>query len=140
MSDWIEIVTEPIAVERLLAAVASPEAGASSVFLGTVRNHNHGRAVQYLEYECYPAMACAEIARLVARARERWDILAIAVVHRTGRLEIGETAVAIAVASVHRQDGLEALRFVIDTLKATVPIWKKEYWADGSLWLENCCG
>ena len=140
MSDWIEIVSAPIRLEPLLASVASPEAGASAVFLGTVRNHNRGREVLYLEYECYPEMACAEIAAILSQARERWQLLRAAVVHRTGRIEIGETAVAIAIASVHRQDGLEALRFTIDTLKATVPIWKKEYWADGSVWLENCCG
>lgn len=138
--DFFEIVSSEIPVEALLARVNRPESGASSLFLGTVRNHNLGKGVRYLEYECYPEMALLEMARIAREARERWDLLCLGMIHRVGRLEIGEAAVAIAVASVHRHESFEALRFAIDTLKAEVPIWKKEYWLDGSMWLENCCG
>ncbi|MBT9546696.1 MAG: molybdenum cofactor biosynthesis protein MoaE [Candidatus Sericytochromatia bacterium] len=136
----IQIVADPIEVTPLLAAVACPEAGASSLFLGTVRNHNKGKGVLFLEYECYPEMAVKEIAQIVAQARNNWELYQVGILHRVGRLQIGEVAVAIAISSAHRQASLEALQFCIDTLKATVPIWKKEYWEDGSIWLENCCG
>lgn len=137
--DLFDIVSDPIATAPLLAAVACPEAGASSLFLGTVRNHNQGKGVLYLEYECYPEMALKEMVKIVSEARQRWELHHVGIIHRVGRLQIGETAVAIAVSSAHRQASLEALQFCIDTLKATVPIWKKEYGEDGSIWLENCC-
>lgn len=139
-ADQFEIVETPIDVPALLAQVACDEAGASSLFLGTVRNHNLGKGVLYLEYECYPEMALKEMVKIVAEARQNWELYRVGMVHRVGRLEIREAAVAIAVSSAHRQASLEALQFCIDTLKATVPIWKKEYWEDGSMWLENCCG
>jgi len=139
-ADLFEIVETPIDVSALLAKVACDQAGASSLFLGTVRNHNQGKGVRYLEYECYPEMALKEMVKIVAQARLRWELYQVGMIHRVGRLEIQEAAVAIAVSSAHRQASLEALQFCIDTLKATVPIWKKEYWEDGSMWLENCCG
>ncbi|MGE3728075.1 MAG: molybdenum cofactor biosynthesis protein MoaE [Candidatus Sericytochromatia bacterium] len=139
-ADLFEIVETPIDVSALLAEVACDEAGATSLFLGTVRNHNQGKGVRYLEYECYPEMALKEMVKIVAQARLRWELYQVGMIHRVGRLEIREAAVAIAVSSAHRQASLEALQFCIDTLKATVPIWKKEYWEDGSMWLENCCG
>jgi molybdopterin synthase catalytic subunit len=136
----LEIISNNIQVEALLQAVACPEAGASSLFLGTVRNHNLGKGVLYLEYECYEPMALKEMAKIITTAHARWDLHKIGIVHRVGRIEIGEAAVAIAVSSSHRKESIEALHFTIDTLKQTVPIWKKEYWQDGSMWLENCCG
>lgn len=139
-NDFFEIVSTDISVPALLARVSRPEAGATSLFLGTVRNHNQGKEVLYLEYECYPEMALQEMARIAAEARQRWDLVCLGILHRIGRLEIGAVAVAIAIASVHRQASLEAVHFTIDTLKARVPIWKKEYGPDGSMWLENCCG
>lgn len=136
----LSIVETAIDVNALLQAVGTPESGASSLFLGTVRNHNKGKGVLYLEYECYVPMALKELEQIVAEAQTRWQLHQIGIVHRVGRLEIGEVAVAIAVSSVHRKESIEALHFTIDTLKQTVPIWKKEYWEDGSMWLENCCG
>lgn len=136
----LAITAEPLRLEPLLDWVSDPQVGAISTFSGVVRNHNKGKGVLYLEYECYEPMALAELAQIVAQAHQRWELHRIAVVHRTGRIEIGESAVLIAVSSVHRRESIEALHFVIDTLKATVPIWKKEYWQDGSMWLENCCG
>lgn len=136
----IEITAAPLSLAPLEAWVADPSVGAISTFAGVVRNHNLGRGVLYLEYECYLPMALAELERIVAEAHRRWRLHRVAVVHRTGRIDIGETAVLIAVSAVHRRESIEALHFVIDTLKASVPIWKKEYWEDGSMWLDNCCG
>jgi molybdopterin synthase catalytic subunit len=136
----IEIWEKPLSLDTVIAKVSAPHVGAVSTFSGIVRNHNLGKAVRYLEYECYAAMAEKEMAVIREYALKAWALHDIAILHRVGRLEIGESAVVIAVASAHREDGLVALKYTIDTLKATVPIWKKEYWADGSMWLENCCG
>ena len=136
----IEIWEKPLSLDAVIQQVSARHVGAVSTFSGIVRDHNLGRAVLYLEYECYPAMAVKEMNKIRKQALEQWEIHDIAILHRVGRLEIGEAAVVIAVASAHREAGLQALKFTIDTLKATVPIWKKEYWADGSMWLENCCG
>ncbi|MGV3526141.1 MAG: molybdenum cofactor biosynthesis protein MoaE [Candidatus Sericytochromatia bacterium] len=135
----IAVWERPLELEPLLAAVSDPAVGAISTFAGVVRNHNLGRPVLYLEYEGYTPMVVSELAKIAAEVKERWPVHALAVVHRLGRLEIGETAVLIAVSSAHRQASIEALHFTIDTLKQRVPIWKKEYWTDGSMWLENCC-
>lgn len=136
----LKLQSEPLNLEPLLEWVSDPSVGAVSTFAGVVRDHNLGKQVLYLEYEGYEPMAVAELERIVAEAHERWKLHRIAVVHRLGRLEIGETAVLIAVSSVHRRESIEALHFTIDTLKQRLPIWKKEYWVDGSMWLENCCG
>lgn len=136
----IHIVETPIDVTDLLARVNTPESGASSLFLGTVRNHNLGKAVRYLEYEAYEPMALKEIEKIADQAMEKWPLHKVGVIHRLGQLHIGDVAVAIAASSAHRKDSLEAIKYIIDTLKKEVPIWKKEYWEDGSMWLENCCG
>jgi len=117
--------------------VLSPEAGAVSLFLGVVRNNNLGRHVDYLEYDAYPAMATKVMKQIADEIRERWDVLDIAMHHRIGRLQIGEASVAVAVASAHRSEGIEACHYGIDRLKAIVPIWKKEVWADGEEWIEG---
>lgn len=130
----LDLVREPISVDALLGSVRHPGAGAIVVFLGTVRAHSRGRDVRHLEYEAYDAMARMEMARIAAHAAQRWGVR-IAMAHRLGRLEIGEISVAIAVAAPHRRDAFEAGRFAIDTLKQTVPIWKKEVWAEGSEWI-----
>lgn len=134
------IQSQPLQLEPLIEWVSAPHVGAVSTFSGVVRNHNLGKGVLYLEYECYEAMAISEFEKIVEQALSRWQLHRIAIAHRVGRLEIGESAVMIATSSAHRRDSLEALHFTIDTLKQTVPIWKKEYWQDGSIWLENCCG
>jgi molybdopterin synthase catalytic subunit/molybdopterin converting factor small subunit len=132
--DLIELVREPISVDALLTAVREPGAGAVVLFLGTVRRHSRGRDVDRLEYEAYEALARREMARIAGVAKDRWGVR-LAIVHRLGVLAIGEISVAIAAAAPHRRDAFEAGRFAIDTLKQTVPIWKKEVWASGSEWI-----
>lgn len=131
------IVEEPIDIEQLISAVEDPGAGAICTFLGVVRNNNLGREVEYLEYEAYPEMAVPAMQRIADEIRDRWDVIGIAMVHRVGRLEIGEASVGIAVSSPHRAEAFEACHYAIDRLKETVPIWKKEVWTDGAEWIEG---
>ena len=112
-----------------------PEPSLSS--LASCENNNLGRDVGYLEYDAYPAMATKIMRRIADEIRERWDVLDIAMHHRIGRLEIGEASVAVAVASAHRGEGIEACHYGINRLKAIVPIWKKEVWSDGEEWIEG---
>lgn len=133
----IQITTEAIDLGALEAAVARPGAGALCSFQGLVRDHNIGREVLYLEYEAFAEMALAAMRQIAEEARERWPEARIALVHRIGRLEIGEASVAIAVSSPHRAESFEACRWAIDTLKTTVPIWKKEVFAGGEAWVEG---
>jgi molybdopterin synthase catalytic subunit len=119
-----------------LSAV-SPEDGALALFVGVVRNHNAGRPVLHLEYEGYEEMALSEMETIAAEARSRFSVSDVQIVHRLGRMEIGEASVAVAVSSPHRAQAFEACRFAIDTLKRRVPIWKKEFYADGQVWLEG---
>jgi len=133
----IRLQDEKIRVEELLEAVGSDADGAVALFLGVVRDENRGRRVLYLEYVAYAEMAEAEMSELVRQARERFEISAVALVHRTGKLEIGEASVGLAVAAPHRAAAFDACRFVIDTLKRTVPIWKKEFFEGGEVWIEG---
>ena len=133
----VALVEEEIRVVDLLAQVASPKDGALALFLGAVRDENEGRRVLFLEYDAYPAMAKAEMARIEAEARSRFPVSSVAVIHRTGRLEIGEISVGVAVAAPHRADAMDACRFVIDELKRRVPIWKKEHFEGGAVWIEG---
>ncbi|MGH2349848.1 MAG: molybdenum cofactor biosynthesis protein MoaE, partial [bacterium] len=132
--EMLDLVRDPIRVDALLEAVTHAGAGAVVLFLGTVREHSRGRDVHHLEYEAYETLARAEMTRIAEAAVERWGVR-IAIVHRLGTLAIGEISVAIAVAAPHRRDAFDAGRFAIDTLKHTVPIWKKEVWADGAEWI-----
>ena len=134
----VRLQETPIDSNALVEELRQDEDGAVVLFLGTVRDHNLGRRVRYLEYHAYPEMAERELGRLERQARERWSINGVAVVHRIGRLEIGETAVAVAVSSAHRAEAFEAGRHLIDTLKHTVPIWKKEFFEGGEEWIEGC--
>ncbi len=127
-------VLDPTALHNL---VLSPQAGAVSLFVGVVRDNNLGRDVNYLEYDAYPAMAIRVMRQIESEIRDRWEVLDIAMHHRIGRLEIGEASVAVAVASAHRGDGIDACHYGIDRLKAIVPIWKKEVWTDGEEWIEG---
>jgi molybdopterin synthase catalytic subunit len=134
--DWIQVVTQPLSERAVAEAVAHPGAGAVALFSGIVRNETGGRRVKFLEYEAHPPMAEAKMREIAAALRARWPGLArIAIVHRVGRLEIGESSVMIAVSSPHRPQALEACRFAIDTLKETVPVWKKEHFEDGEVWV-----
>jgi molybdopterin synthase catalytic subunit len=128
----IQLTHEPIDTQGLLDAVGSPQAGAVVLFLGTVRELTNGRLTLNLDYECYPAMAEKKLAELESEARRRWPLVECAIVHRLGRLELGEASVAVAVSTGHREAAFEAGKWLIDTLKEVVPIWKKEHWADGT--------
>ena len=135
-----EIVTHPIDAEAVTAAVADPATGATCAFLGTTRDHNDGRAVTELEYEAYPEMAVAEMRKIGEEARRRWPISRIAIVHRIGVVPIGEASVVIAVSSAHRAAAFEACHFAIDRLKEVVPIWKKEHFDGGEVWIGSQTG
>ena len=126
------LTSDPIDLNPLLDSAQSPARGGVASFIGTVRDHHGGRPVLWLDYSAYAPMAEAEIARIVAEAESRWDV-GVAVQHRIGRLEIGDTAVAIAAGSAHRDEAFVACRYVIEELKRRVPIWKKEYFADGTV-------
>jgi len=131
------IVHNPIDTAKVLEQVKHGEDGAAVVFEGIVRNQTRGRTTRYLDYEAYEEMALQEIDRLVERALEQFQVRDVALVHRLGRLEIGETSVLIVVASAHRAAAFDACRWLIDTLKRTVPIWKKEYFDDGAVWADG---
>lgn len=131
----IRLTDEKLQVTEVLAAVQSDRAGAVDMFVGTVRNHTQDRSVVRLDYEAYDAMAVKEMEKLATQVGDRWPIEKIAIHHRKGTLEIGDIAVIIAVATPHRQEAFEACKFTIDTLKQTVPIWKKEIFDDGEVWV-----
>jgi molybdopterin synthase catalytic subunit len=128
----IRLIQEPIDPMAVLAQVASNDAGAVVLFLGTTREYTHGRRTASLDYECYPEMAEKKLTELASQARRRWPLTACAIVHRLGRLELGEASIAIAVSAPHRQAAFEAGQWLIDTTKEVVPIWKCENWADGT--------
>ncbi len=137
MEPIIQLTREPLQREELIAAVSHSSIGGIVVFEGVVRDHARGKSVRYLEYEIYEEMARKQIGQICEQARQRWGVERIAVAHRTGRLEIGEASVIIVVASPHRAEAFEVCRYLIDTLKATVPIWKKEVAVDGEEWVEG---
>lgn len=128
----ISLIDSPIDSAAILAQAASNDAGAVVLFLGTTREFTKGRQTASLDYECYPQMAEAKLAELEAQAREKWPLIHVAIVHRLGRLGLGEASIAIAVSSPHRQAAFEAGKWLIDTIKEDVPIWKQENWADGT--------
>jgi len=125
----------PLSLERVASEVASDDAGAIATFVGTTRRQSRGRDVVRLEYEAYEGMAEAEMERIANVLRERHDVLDVAIHHRVGPVEIGETSVVIAVSAAHRAAALEACREAIDTLKRTVPLWKKELYVGGEEWI-----
>ena len=135
--ELVAIVREPIDTRALVTLLQRAEDGAVVVFEGVVRNHSGGKATLYLEYEAYEPMALEQMRVLAREARRRWPIDRIGILHRLGRLEIGETSVAIVVTSAHRHPAFEVCRYAIDRLKKTVPIWKKEYFADGAIWADG---
>ncbi len=135
--DTILLLREPIDMTGLIQQVRGGDDGAIVTFDGFVRNHSHGRETLYLEYEAYESMAIAKMKEIAEQAHERFRIHRFAIAHRLGRLEIGETSVFIAVSAPHRAAAFEACRFAIDTLKRTVPIWKKEFFADGAVWADG---
>jgi molybdopterin synthase catalytic subunit len=128
----IALTTQPIDAAAVLAQVASHEAGAVVLFLGTTREFTQGRQTASLDYECYPEMAEKKLAELEAEVRRRWPLVGCSIVHRLGHLELGEASIAIAVSSPHRAAAFAAGQWLIDTIKEVVPIWKQENWADGT--------
>lgn len=136
MSRRCRITREPIDSAALLGECTTPEDGAALLFVGVVRNHNEGRAVGHLSYEAYEEMAARVLEEIAGEAEARWEAGRIAVVHRIGRLEIGEASVAIAVAAPHRGEAYAASRYIIEELKKRVPIWKREGYVNGEAeWL-----
>lgn len=135
MKSDIKISTDSLSIDKCFDFVRSDEAGGIDIFIGTVRNHSENKNVTHLEFEAYEPMAIKEIQKIIDSAFESWPIIKVSVHHRVGRLEIGEIPVIIAVSSKHRAAAFEACRFIIDNLKKTVPIWKKEYFEGGEVWV-----
>ena len=136
-NDVYELVREPIDALALAKQVRADLDGAIVAFDGFVRNKSHGRQTSHLEYEAYTSMALQKMHEIGRLLHEKFGIHRVAIVHRLGRLEVGETSVFIAVSAPHRGPAFDACRFAIDTLKKTVPIWKKEYFADGAVWADG---
>ncbi|MBI4608557.1 MAG: molybdenum cofactor biosynthesis protein MoaE [Candidatus Rokubacteria bacterium] len=140
VDDLYRVTGEPLSEAALTEAVAHPEAGGIVVFSGVVRNETGGRRVKFLEYEAHGPMAEAKMRELGDAVRARWpSVKRLAMAHRLGRLEVGEASVVIAVSAAHRREAFEACRFAIDRLKETVPVWKKEYFEDGEVWVGLQC-
>lgn len=135
--DLCAIVRVPIDAPQIVEQLKAPPDGAVVAFEGIVRNHSGGRTTLYLEYEAYEAMALAKMREIGAEMRQKFAIRRSAIIHRLGRLEIGETSVLVVVSSAHRAAAFEACRYGIDTLKKTVPIWKKEFFSDGAVWADG---
>lgn len=143
LTPLLAIGAEPLALDRLVQAVSVDDPGrigaegAVATFLGLVRNHNAGRRVKYLEYEAYEPLAVRAFERIAAELAARWPQVRLSLHHRIGRLEIGEASVAIATASAHRVDAFAACRYTIERVKQIAPIWKREYFEGGDMWIEG---
>ena len=135
--DHVEITGSTLSLDAAYERVRSPGAGAVVTFVGTTRDVFQGKRVDRLEYECYAPMALKKMRELCVLIRGRWEVERIHIAHRTGTVAVGESSVIIAVSSAHRVASLEATRWCIDELKATVPIWKKEFFEGGEVWKEN---
>ena len=138
--DWTELLAEPLDAAAAVTFVSAPAAGGIDVFLGTTRAERNagGRELIALDYEAFAEMATQQLNDLATRARKRWPIVKLALLHRTGRVPVGEPSVLIAVSTPHRAESFEACRWLIDMLKRDVAIWKKEVWADGSAsWVDG---
>ena len=131
----VTLTSEPIDVSTALSYLQSEQAGAIDLFLGVVRDNTQERPVDRLEYEAYDRMAISEMQKIADEAHQQWPILRYAIIHRKGTLQIGEMAVLIGVATAHRADAFDACRYIIDTIKKTVPIWKKEVFTNGEEWV-----
>ncbi len=135
MTTQIEIYTTPLNVTNCVDWIMSPQAGGIDIFIGTVRDATKGKKVIRLEFEAYKNMALKEMEKIAEQAYNKWPVQKILIHHRTGVLQVGEIPVIIAVAAAHRDAAFEACRYIIDTLKQTVPIWKKEIFEDGEVWV-----
>ena len=132
-----EITTQPISVDDVSRRAISPAVGSVVTFAGVVRGTNQGRQVHSLEYEAYPEMAEPILTQIGEEIRARWPVERVAIVHRVGRMQVGEVSVVIAIASAHRQGAFEAGRYAIDRIKQIAPVWKKEYLDGGEVWLDG---
>src|SRR5437588_1166112 len=137
MEPTIQLTREPLNRDTLIRGVSHPGVGRIVVFEGVERDNARGKQIRYLEYEVYPEMAEQQIRTIIAEVERRWGVERVAVAHRFGRLEIGEASVIIVVAAPHRAEAFDACRYIIDTLKTTVPIWKKEVASNGEEWIEG---
>ncbi len=137
MSDFCELTTEPLDITSIARRVVPPECGATVTLDGYVRKFTKERETLYLEYEAYEPMAVKEMQKLIDEAKKQFEISNVGVVHRLGKLDIGETSVVISVAAPHRRAAFDASEWLIRELKRTVPIWKKEVYADGEEWIEG---
>ena len=136
--DTVTLTDDPVSVEQIISDLTEPAIGAVATFVGVVRSTSDDRKVQYLEYEAYPQMALAEMRRICAEVRDHWPTISrVAIVHRTGKLAVGEISVVIALSSAHRREMFDAQHYAIDRLKEIVPIWKKEVWEGGAEWKEE---
>ncbi len=131
------ISERPLDADAVATRVVGPDAGGVVSFVGAVRDNARGRTIRHLEYEAYPAMALAEMERICEAVAQRWPGTRVAIAHRVGHLEVGDLAVVVVAAAPHRAEAFEACRFAIDTLKETVPIWKKEVATDGEYWVDD---
>ncbi len=132
----IRLVSETIDIQEALRAVRHPSCGAVASFEGNIRQENEGRKVLGLEYEVYEKLFFAEVQRIFAEARGRWQLHELALIQRVGRLDVGETGIFLAASSPHRREALEACAFVIEAFKKRAPVWKKEYHSDGATWVD----
>ncbi len=133
----VEITPDPLSPERLVEHVRRDDSGAVALFLGVVRDNSGGRRVLHLEYDAYPEMAEKKLREVADEAQARWPITDVAIAHRSGRLEIGETSLVVAVSSPHRHEAFAACRHIVNRIKKVVPIWKKEVWEGGETWIEG---
>jgi molybdopterin converting factor subunit 1 len=136
-ADRFRVTQEPLDPQRLANLVRRDESGALALFCGVVRNHSQGRRVLYLEYDAYPSMAVKKMRQVAEDVRARWDITDMAINHRIGRLEVGETSLLVAVSAPHRREAFEACHYAVDRIKEIVPVWKKEVWEGGESWVEG---
>ncbi len=134
---FFEVTRDPLDPPTLLKSVGNDESGAIVLFCGVTRNNNMGRRVLYLEYDAYPEMAEKMMASIAEEAMGRWTLTDVAIQHRTGRVNIGEASLLIAVSSPHRSEAFEACHYLVDRLKEAVPVWKKEVWEGGEVWIEE---
>jgi molybdopterin synthase catalytic subunit len=137
MNDFFELTNSPLNVGEIARRVVLPECGATVTLDGYVRQFTKGRETEYLVYEAYEPMALSEMEKLIEAAKQQFEIANVGIVHRLGKLEIGETSVVISVSSPHRRAAFAACEWLIKELKRTVPIWKKEVYADGEVWIEG---
>jgi molybdopterin synthase catalytic subunit len=137
LQDFYELTTNPLNVGEIARRIVLPECGATVTLDGYVRKFTKGKETLYLEYEAYEPMALKELGKLIASAHERFEIAAVGIVHRIGRMEIGETSVVISVSAPHRKPAFEACEWLITELKRSVPIWKKEFYVGGEVWVQG---